>query len=91
MSILVEKTPNPLAMKFTAPIQMFDGNDSYPVHQKDVSDYPILNQLLTINGVDHVFGYQTFITVIKKTDADWEELIPDVTALMRDFGYAGDE
>ena len=91
MSILVEKTPNPLAMKFTAPIQMFDGTDSYPVHQGDVSDYPILNQLLTLDGVDHVFGFQTFITIIKEQDADWEALIPVVTTLMTDFGYAGDE
>ncbi len=33
MSILIEKTPNPLAMKFTSPNQIFDGTDSYPVHK----------------------------------------------------------
>lgn len=90
MSILVEKTPNPLAMKFTAPVEIFAGNDSHPVHQGDVSDFPILNQLLTIDGVDHVFGFQTFITIIKQPEADWEALIPIVTAVMTDFGYAGD-
>jgi hypothetical protein len=87
MSILVEKTPNPLAMKFTAPVHMFDGNDSYPVHKGDVSDYPILNQLLTIDGVDHVFGFQTFITVIKESEADWNTLIPVVTDIMTNHGY----
>lgn len=91
MSILVEKTPNPLAMKFTSPVHMFDGNNSYPVHQGDVSDYPILNQLLTLDGVNHVFGFQTFITIIKEPDADWATLTPVVTKLMTEFGYAGEE
>lgn len=91
MSILIEKTPNPLAMKFTSPNQIFDGTDSYPVHKGEVSDYQILNDLLTLDGVNHVFGYQAFITIIKEPNVHWDQLIPSVTAVMTAFGLAGEE
>lgn len=91
MSILIEKTPNPLAMKFTSPKRIFDGTDSYPVHKDEVSDYKILNDLLTLDGVNHVFGYQTFITIIKEPDAHWEQLISSVTDMMTAFGLADED
>lgn len=91
MSILVETTPNPLAMKFTSPVKIFEGENSLSLHQDDSSDYDILNRLLTLHGVDHVFGYQFFITVIKKNDAEWDNLVPLIVETMRAHGYSGED
>lgn len=87
MTILVEPTPNPQAKKFTSPKQMFDGNSSYPLHKGERSHYPILNDLLLIDGVDNVFGYQYFVTIIKDTHASWEDLTPKVKDIMTHYGY----
>ncbi|WP_231631436.1 NifU N-terminal domain-containing protein [Halolactibacillus sp. JCM 19043] len=51
----------------------------------------MLNDLLTLDGVNHVFGYQTFITIIKEPNVHWDQLIPSVTAVMTAFGLAGEE
>lgn len=87
MSILVERTPNPNAMKFTANKQLFKGEQSYPLFQGETSDYPVLNDCLDISGVDNVFGYQHFITIIKKPSADWSLLKEKVIETIEAHGY----
>ncbi|WP_085992756.1 NifU N-terminal domain-containing protein [Oceanobacillus senegalensis] len=87
MSIRVESTPNPNAMKFTTDSIIFEGTSSVSVMPGDTSEHAILNDLMKIDGVDNVFGYQNFITINKQFDVEWDSLTPKVTEIMEKYGY----
>lgn len=87
MGIRMEGTPNPNAMKFTTDQLIFEGTKSYSLMPGETSEHEILNELMKIDGVDNVFGYQNFVTVNKKFDVEWEELSPRVIEVMEKLGY----
>lgn len=87
MSIFVEPTPNPNAMKFTSDKMIFEGNDSISVMPGQTSDYAVLNELMELDGVDNVFGFQHFITVNKKLDVEWDSLTGQVEEIINNHGY----
>ena len=87
MAIRMEGTPNPNAMKFTSDKMIFEGTKSYSLMPGDTSEYDILNELMTIEGVDNVFGYQNFITVNKHFDVEWDQLSPHVIEMIEKHGY----
>ncbi|MCT2535621.1 NifU N-terminal domain-containing protein [Aquibacillus koreensis] len=87
MSIHVEATPNPNAMKFTTDSLIFEGNSSISVMPGQTSEHKILNDLMAIESVDNVFGYQNFITVNKKADVEWDNLTPQVKDILNTYGY----
>src|SRR5699024_12837932 len=83
MSVRPEATPNPNALKYTTDRIMFEGTDSISVLPGDVSEHEILNDLMEIDGVDNVFGYQNFITVTKFFDVEWDELNEQVLTVFK--------
>ncbi|WP_181349162.1 NifU N-terminal domain-containing protein [Thalassobacillus sp. CUG 92003] len=87
MAITVEGTPNPNAMKFTTDSMIFQGDGSVSVMAGQTSDYQILNDLMALEGVDNVFGFQNFITVNKTFQAEWDGLTPKVEAVLQEHGY----
>lgn len=87
MGVVVEETPNPNARKFTTDSRIFPGDGSVSVMPGQTSEYPIMNVLMELEGVDNVFGFQNFITINKKPDADWDQLTPKVEAAISEAGY----
>ncbi|SDJ87573.1 NifU N-terminal domain-containing protein [Sediminibacillus albus] len=87
MSVRVDSTPNPNAMKFTTDSMIFQGNDSVSVMPGQTSEHKVLNDLMELEGVDNVFGFQNFITVNKQVDAEWEQLSPQVEEILNNYGY----
>jgi len=87
MSVRIENTPNPNALKFTTDSLIFEGTASVSVMPGQTSEYDILNDLMQLEGVDNVFGYQNFITVNKLFDADWDALTPKVQDVLNQYGY----
>jgi Scaffold protein Nfu/NifU N terminal len=87
VGIRAEATPNPNAMKFTTDKLIFEGTNSISVMPGDTSEYDILNELMQVEGVDNVFGYQNFITVNKKFDVEWDILTPKVMKVFENHGY----
>ncbi|MGX4670118.1 NifU N-terminal domain-containing protein [Cerasibacillus sp. JNUCC 74] len=87
MGVRAEATPNPNAMKFTTDKLIFKGTNSISVMPGDTSEYDILNELMQVEGVDNVFGYQNFITVNKKFDVEWDILTPKVMKVFENHGY----
>lgn|SRR5690625_398182 len=87
MGVRAEPTPNPNAIKFTTDKVIFEGTDSIAVMPGETSEHEILNELMTLDGVDNVFGYQNFITVNKHFDVEWEDLTPKVIEVMEKYGY----
>jgi len=87
MGVRAETTPNPNALKFTTDKLIFEGDNSISVMPGDTSEHEILNDLMKIEGVDNVFGYQNFITVNKQFDADWEDIKVKVEEVFKNYGY----
>ncbi|RCW69718.1 NifU N-terminal domain-containing protein [Saliterribacillus persicus] len=87
MTIHVDETPNPNAMKFTSDKMIFEGNNSISVMPGQTSEHEVLNELMQLDPVDNVFGFQNFITVNKKMDAEWDTLIPQVEQILTNQGY----
>jgi ASC-1-like (ASCH) protein len=87
VGVRAEATPNPNAMKFTTDKLIFEGTNSISVMPGDTSEYDILNELMQVEGVDNVFGYQNFITVNKKFDVEWDILTPKVIKVFENHGY----
>ncbi|MBP1969019.1 acyl transferase domain-containing protein [Virgibacillus natechei] len=87
MAVHVEATPNPNALKFTSDKLIFEGTNSISVMPGDTSEHEIMNELMQLDGVDNVFGYQNFITINKQFDAEWDNVSPKVTEVMDKHGY----
>lgn len=87
MAVRAEATPNPNALKFTTDKLIFEGTNSISVMPGDTSEHAILNDLMQLEGVDNVFGYQNFITVNKQFDAEWDDLTGKVTEVFEKHGY----
>lgn len=87
MGVRAESTPNPNALKFTTDKLIFEGTSSISVMPGDTSEHAILNDLMKLEGVDNVFGYQNFITVNKQFDAEWDNLSPRVQEVFEQYGY----
>jgi len=87
MGVRPEPTPNPNAMKYTTNEIIFEGTNSISVLPGDVSEYEILNDLMKIDGVDNVFGYQNFITVTKFYDVEWDDINEQILEVFKKHEY----
>lgn len=87
MGVRAEVTPNPNALKFTTDKLIFQGDKSISVMPGDTSEHQIMNDLMEIDGVDNVFGYQNFITVNKGFNVEWDDLSPKVIEVFQKHGY----
>ncbi|TCP29774.1 scaffold Nfu/NifU family protein [Scopulibacillus darangshiensis] len=83
IDVRVDTTPNPNAIKFTAANKMFDGRLS--AKKGDNIGHPLASKLLSLEGVDNIFGYEDFITVNKTFDADWDVLLPQIKEVFNDY------
>jgi len=87
MAVFTERTPNPNAVKFKSDKPIFSGEDSFSAMLGEKSEFPILNEILALDNVINVLGYQDFITVNKTDLVEWDELISKVIAIMETHGY----
>lgn len=78
IEVRAEATPNPNAMKFTANQVLFEGSGSVSFKKADATDHPLAKELLALDGVDNIFGYQDFVTVNKEMTANWDDILPKV-------------
>lgn len=78
IEVRAEATPNPNAMKFTASDILFEGTGSASFKKGDEPDHPLAKNLLAIEGVDNIFGYQDFVTVNKEPAVEWNDLLPKI-------------
>lgn len=81
-----EQTPNPNSLKFTSPGGAFreEGIAAYSSRDEADSD-PLARRLFSLSGVDDVFITPQFVTVSKEPSVGWDQLKPDVEAILADF------
>lgn len=75
IEVRAEGTPNPNSMKFTANQVIFEGDGSVSFRKGQDTDHALAKELLELDGVESIFGYQDFVTVNKEMAADWNNLL----------------
>ncbi len=78
ININVQATPNPNSIKISTSEPIFAGPKSTSLKSGDVTDHPLARALLSIEGIDNIFGINDFVTISKKVDAEWDTILPQV-------------
>lgn len=85
VTIYSEKTPNPESMKFVAN-KMILPNDSIDFRSKeDVAHCPMAEELFKYDFVKGVFIMNNFVSVTKKADYDWFDLVPTLKQFVQEY------
>lgn len=83
MSVTFSATPNPNAGKFTIGRPVVDGKASRSFHNaQQAADDDVASALFQLDGVASVFMVSDFVTVTKREEASWSDLIPQVTSTL---------
>ncbi|HET6568562.1 MAG TPA: NifU N-terminal domain-containing protein [Rhodothermales bacterium] len=84
VSIDFEPTPNPNSLKFTASGRAFipSGMESFNAAEQ-AAGHPLGAPLFEIEGVTNVFVLPQFLTVTKRPDADWDDVIPAIEGVLQ--------
>jgi len=72
IDINIQVTPNPNAVKVSTQQILFEGPRSTSLNAGDATDHPLAKALLSIEGVDNIFGIKDFVTVSKRADMQWD-------------------
>jgi hypothetical protein len=81
VKVRFQHTPNPNAGKFVVDRQVVEGSASKSYYGPDQAQGdPVAAALFRLDGVASLFMVEDFITVMKRPDAGWERLVPDVVA-----------
>jgi len=84
MTMRVEPTPNPNAVKFSVG-QPVGGPGTVVRGAQPEEQY--LAELLDLDGVASVFFTADFVTISKTSDGSWDAITPEATAILeRHFG-----
>ncbi|MBI3321100.1 MAG: NifU N-terminal domain-containing protein [Candidatus Omnitrophica bacterium] len=81
LTITVQGTPNPNAVKFTLNRIIAAQGKTYRDAASAEADWA--RQLLCIDGVTQLFAFQHFISVSKTPAANWDLVAPQVEAVLR--------
>ena len=90
MFVQTETTPNPNSLKFL-PGKTVSKSGSFEVTKKDETNNALLENLLSINGVQGIFLGKDFISINKFDDTSWDEIKHIVISLINDFYLGGKE
>lgn len=84
VSVDVQPTPNPNALKFTLSVKVLEqGSKSY-TSKEAASESPLAKRIFDLPGVTSVFMLGNFVTVNKTDEASWNELVPEITAILEE-------
>jgi hypothetical protein len=78
VSIVVENTPNPRAMKFTIGVPV-GGPATYA---DAASADPRVAAVFSVSGVQSLFMTGDFVTITRSDDGNWETIVPQVVAIL---------
>ena len=79
MTVTVDHTPNPNAMKFTVGVQV-GGPSTFTADT--APDDPTITALLDVGGVVSLFMTADFITLTKAPDATWDAITPSAVEIL---------
>ena len=90
MFVQTEITPNPNSLKFI-PGKVVSNAGSFEVTKKDKTNNELIQNLLSINGVEGIFLGKDFISINKNDEISWDEIKHIVISFINDFYSQGKE
>ena len=85
ITIYSEKTPNPESMKFVAN-KMILPNDSIDFRANEgLEECPMAEELFKFDYVKGVFIMNNFVSITKKPEFDWFDLIPELKKFVQEY------
>ncbi len=85
ITVYSEKTPNPESMKFVAN-KMILPNDSIDFRSKEgLDECPMAEELFKFDFVKGVFIMNNFVSVTKKSDYEWFDIIPELKKFVQNY------
>ena len=90
MFVQIENTPNPNSLKFL-PGKIVSKTESFEIKKNDNMNNQLINDLLSINGVEGIFLGKDFISINKIDNVSWEEIKHIVISLINDFYANGND
>ncbi len=90
MFVQTEITPNPNSLKFL-PGKIVSNCGSFEITKKDNIQNELIENILSVKGVEGIFLGKDFISVNKFGDIPWEEIKHIITSLINDFYASGKE
>jgi Fe-S cluster biogenesis protein NfuA len=89
--VYAESTPNPAAMKFVVnQYLLLEGSVEY-VSPESAVNSPLAQELFKFDGVASVFITANFVTINKKPDFDWFELMPIFREYIKGYIQSGEK
>ena len=85
VSIYTEMTPNPETMKFVANKLLYPGKSIEFASEESASPSPLAKELFGFPFIRGVFIASNFITLTKTADTDWNDIIPSLRELMKEY------
>ena len=90
MFVQTEATPNPNSLKFL-PGKKVSNSGPYEITNKEDIQNELIQNILSINGVEGIFLGDDFISVNKNDNIKWEDIKHIVISLINDFYANGRE
>lgn len=85
VTVYTEMTPNPESLKFVVN-RMLLTNDSADIPDKETAKRsPIAEALFEFDFVNGVFISQNFVTITKKLNYEWEDLLPTLKPFVTQY------
>lgn len=84
MTVHIQKTPNPNALKFVLPQRVFERPHNFSTPE-EAAQHPLAQELLALDAVYNVFMVQDFITINKLPDVPWEPLADCVRQMIAQY------
>lgn len=80
--IRVEGTPNPNAAKFVVDRTLTEGGSRSYFGADEAAGDPLAERLFEVEGVEALLVVDDFVTVTKREELEWAELVEDVKAVL---------
>ena len=90
MFVQTQLTPNPNSLKFI-PGKKVSNCGSLEITNKDQVNNDLVRNIFSINGVSGVFLDESFLSVNKKDNINWDDIKHIVISLINDFYSEGNE
>jgi len=89
MFIQTENTPNPNSIKFIPGTKVSPNAAMNFATNSDSTSSPLASILLALNSVDSVFLGHDFITITKKSDAEWDKIKSEILLTIMEYISSG--
>mgnify|MGYP001253215649 CR=1 FL=1 len=88
VTVYAESTPNPNVMKFVSNKPLVDGIFEFKI-PSEASSAPIAQALFQFPFVDTVFIAGNYISITKKTEVSWQEIVMEIRDFIKEYLESG--